>query len=88
MAKDKKEHKSKKKEKEKQKQQLPEPLETQRHYVLCGPDMNAHVSRRVGCSCSTPADTRARTAHALPGCSHDAGVHVDVCQPVLAAGHG
>jgi hypothetical protein len=26
---------------------LPEPLETQRHYVICGPDQNSHVS----CSC-------------------------------------
>jgi len=34
--------KKKKKDKDK-KQKLPEPLETQRHYVLCGPDQNSHV---------------------------------------------
>lgn len=30
--------------KQQQQQQLPEPLETQRHYVICGPDQNSHVS--------------------------------------------
>lgn len=45
--------KEKKKDKDKEKaggsskqqqQTLPEPLETQRHYVICGPDQNSHVS--------------------------------------------
>jgi hypothetical protein len=47
--------KEKKKDKEKDKagsskkqQTLPEPLETQRHYVLCGPDQNSHVSGCMG----------------------------------------
>jgi hypothetical protein len=30
--------------KKKEKQKLPEPLETQRNYVLCGPIVNTHVS--------------------------------------------
>jgi hypothetical protein len=44
--KDKKKDKDKKPDKgsKQQQQQLPEPLETQRHYVLCGPDQNSHVS--------------------------------------------
>jgi hypothetical protein len=45
--KEKKKDKDKKHEKggkQQQKHQLPEPLETQRHYVLCGPDQNSHVS--------------------------------------------
>jgi hypothetical protein len=32
--------------KKKEKQKLPEPLETQRNYVLCGPIVNTHVSYR------------------------------------------
>lgn len=40
MTKEKKKKKDKDKDK---KQKLPEPLETQRHYVLCGPDQNSHV---------------------------------------------
>jgi hypothetical protein len=56
MTKKEKKHKEKDKGKDKakssSKQQLPEPLETQRHYVLCGPDQNSHVSGRtrpMGC---------------------------------------
>ncbi len=30
--------------KKKDKNKLPEPLETQRKYVICGADVNAHVS--------------------------------------------
>lgn len=52
MTKKEKKHKDKDKDKDKDKgkakssskQQLPEPLETQRHYVICGPDQNSHVS--------------------------------------------
>jgi hypothetical protein len=54
MTKKEKKHKDKDKDKDKDKgkakssskQQLPEPLETQRHYVICGPDQNSHVSGR------------------------------------------
>lgn len=41
--------KKKKKDKDK-KQKLPEPLETQRHYVLCGPDQNSHVHTATAAS--------------------------------------
>lgn len=51
--KEKKKDKQQQKEHEQQQQQnkqkkLPEPLETQRHYVLCGPDQNSHVSQQTG----------------------------------------
>lgn len=61
--------------KKKEKQKLPEPLETQRNYVLCGPIVNTHVSAQARggslrlsgcCAASRLCHMQFRVLHVLP----------------------